>query len=84
MLMDPRRSQQHASLYHAVLQLQQEVTRPKARFKPTLPKKSGADGGANQVPANLVSHFTCTLHGELKFLLKLFWKNKKDWLISFK
>ena len=84
MLMDPRRSQQHASLYHAVLQLQQEVTRPKARFKPTLPKKSGADGGANQVPANLVSHLTCTLHGVLKFLLKLFWKNKKDWLISFK
>ena len=79
MLMDPRRSQQHASLYHAVLQLQQEVTRPKARFKPAVPKKSGADGGAN-----LVSHFTCTLHGELKFLLKLFWKNKKDWLISFK
>ena len=28
-------SQQHAGLHHAVWRLQQEVTRPKARFKPT-------------------------------------------------
>ena len=42
MLMDPHPSQQHA-----VWQLQQEVTRPKARFKPTSPEKSGVDGGAN-------------------------------------
>ena len=31
------------------LQPQQEVARPKARFKPTLPKKSGVGRGANQV-----------------------------------
>ena len=34
-----RLSQQHAGPQHAVLQLQQEVTLPKARFKPTSPKK---------------------------------------------
>ena len=36
LLMDlPPPSQQHAGLHHAVWRLQQEVTRPKARFKPT-------------------------------------------------
>ena len=40
-----RLSQQHAGPQHAVLQPQQEVTRPKARFKHTLPEKSGVDGG---------------------------------------
>ena len=40
-----RPSQQHAGPQHVVLQLQQEVTRPKERFKPTLPEKSGVDGG---------------------------------------
>ena len=30
-----------------------EVTRLKARFKPTTPEKSGVDGGANQVPTYL-------------------------------
>ena len=49
MLMDPDPSQQHAGFQHAVWQLPQKVTRPKARFKPTLPMKSGVDGGANQV-----------------------------------
>ena len=44
--MDPRPYQQHAGLQHAVLQPQQEVTRPKARFKPTSLEKSGVDGGA--------------------------------------
>ena len=53
MFMVPHPSQQHAGLNYAVLQLQQEVTRPKARFKPTSPKKSGVDGGANQVPTYL-------------------------------
>ena len=53
MVMDPHPSHKHASLHHAVWQLQQEVIRPKARFKPTLLKKSGVDGGANQVPAYL-------------------------------
>ena len=43
-------------LHHAVFQLQQQVTRPKARFKPTLPKKSGVD----VVPINL---------GQLLYLL---------------
>ena len=41
---------QHAGLHHAVWQLQQEVTRPKASFKPTSAEKSRVDGGANQVP----------------------------------
>ena len=50
MLMDSQPSQQHAGLHHGVWLLQQEVTRPKARFKTTLPEKSGVDGGANQVP----------------------------------
>ena len=39
---------------------QQEVTRPKARFKPTSPEKSWVDEGANQV----VSCFTCTPHDD--------------------
>ena len=42
--MDPQPSQQHAGLHHAVWQQQQEVTRPKARFKPTSPEKSGGMG----------------------------------------
>ena len=50
MLMDPHPSQQHIGLHYAVWQPQQEVTRPKPRFKTTLPKKSGVDGGAHQVP----------------------------------
>ena len=29
------------------------MTRPKTRFKPTSPEKSGVDGGANQVPTYL-------------------------------
>ena len=45
MLIDPHPSQQHAGLHHAVRQLQREVTRPKTRFTPTLPKKSEVDGG---------------------------------------
>ena len=44
MFMDP--GQQYTGLYHAVWQLQQEVTMPKASFKSTLPEKSGVDGGA--------------------------------------
>ena len=39
MLKDPNPSQQHEGLHHAVRQLQQEVTRPKARFKPNSPEK---------------------------------------------
>ena len=37
---------QHAGLHRAVRQLQQEVTRPKARFEPTLSKLFRVDGGA--------------------------------------
>ena len=40
MLMDPHPSQHHAGLHYAVWQLQQEVNRPKARFKPIWPEKS--------------------------------------------
>ena len=39
--LDPHPSQQRAGLHYAVWWLQQEVTRPKGRFKPTLPEKSG-------------------------------------------
>ena len=52
MLMDPHPSQQHVGLQHAVYQLQQEVSRHKARLKPTLPKKSEWMG-RNQVPKYL-------------------------------
>ena len=43
MLVDPYPSQQHAGLNNAGKCLQQDVTRPKARFKPTSLKKSGVD-----------------------------------------
>ena len=46
-------SPQHTGLQHAVFRLQQEVTRPKAKFKPTLPEKSEVDVGSNQGPTNL-------------------------------
>ena len=46
MLMDPYPIQQHTGLHCAVYILQQEVTRPKARFKPALLKK-GEQSGAN-------------------------------------
>ena len=55
MLMDPRPSQRHAGPQNSVLGLQQEVTRQKARFKPTLPDKSGVDGGAIRCQHVLVS-----------------------------
>ena len=47
MLMDPLLpSQQHGGLQHAVIFLQQEVTRPdQTLLKPTLPEKSEVDGG---------------------------------------
>ena len=53
MLMDPHPSHKHACLHRAVWQLQQEVTSPKARFKPALPEKSGVDVGTYQVPTYL-------------------------------
>lgn len=40
MPIDPHPSLQHVGPQHTVLQAQQEVTRYKARFKPTLQKKS--------------------------------------------
>ena len=54
-----------------VLQPYQEVTRPKSRFKHTLPKKSEVDGeGRDQVATYLlVSHFTYTPYYELVHLL---------------
>ena len=63
MLIDPHPSLQHAGLHHAVWQPHQEVTRP------TSPKKSGVDGGANRWQHILVSCFTCTPHGDLVQLL---------------
>ena len=43
MLLYPHPSHQQAGLQHTAWRLQQEVTRPKARFKPTSPKKCGVD-----------------------------------------
>ena len=54
MLMDPQPGQQQTGIHNAVWQLQQEVIRPKIRFKPTLLEKSGVDGGANQVPISII------------------------------
>ena len=65
MFMDPHLSQQHEGPQDAVLQPQQEVPRPKARFKPTLPKKSGVDGRAIRCQHILVSCFNYTLRGDL-------------------
>ena len=50
---DTHFSQQHAGLHHAVCTPQQEVSRPKGRFKLTLPEKSG--GGKSG--ANFVLHY---------------------------
>ena len=48
MLIDPLLpGQQHGGLQHAVIFLQQEVTRPdQTLLKPTLPEKSEVDGRA--------------------------------------
>ena len=52
MLKDPDPSQRHAAL-----KLQQEVTMLKARFKPTLSEKSGADRGLiRRQPAAKFAH----------------------------
>ena len=55
------RSQQLAGLQYVVLQLQQEVTRPKARFKSTATEKSGVNRGAIRCQHILVSCFISTL-----------------------
>ena len=55
MLMDPHPSQQHTGLHNAVLQLQQEVTMPKGRLKPTLTDKSGVDGRCQKIQ-NFTKH----------------------------
>ena len=60
MLMDPNPSQQHAVFWP-----QQEVTRPKASFKPTSPKKSDVDGGPIGCQHILDSQFIWTPHGDL-------------------
>ena len=57
MLMDPHPTQQHAGLQHAVWQLQQEVTRPNAKFKSSSPEKSGVDGWPISCHHILVSFF---------------------------
>ena len=66
MIKYPHPSHQHAGLHHAVWWPQQEVTRPKTRFKPTSSKKSGVDG-REQIRCQhiAVSCFTCNPHGDL-------------------
>ena len=59
-------SQQHAGLQYRVLRPQREVSRPKARFRHSLPKKSEVDGGETiRCQHVFVSCFTCTSHGDL-------------------
>ena len=53
MHMDSHPMHQNEGLHHAARQPQQEVTKPKAKIKTTSPKKSGVDGGSNQVPTYL-------------------------------
>ena len=50
-------SPQPTGLQHAVLRPQQDVTRPKTRFKPTLHNKCGLDGGAIRWQHILVRYF---------------------------
>ena len=56
MLIDHHPSRQHQGLQHAVIQPQQEVVRPKVRFKPTLYEKSEMHGGA--ISGQSYKHFT--------------------------
>ena len=51
-------SPQPTGLQHAVLRPQQDVTRPKTRFKPTLHNKCGLDGGAIRWQHILVRYFS--------------------------
>ena len=71
MLMDPYLSQQHSGSQHAILQPQQEVTRPNGIIRPTLPRESGVDGAALRCQHLLVSHFTCTFFALVKIELSL-------------
>ena len=48
-------SQQHTGLHCVVFGLLQDVTRPKAQFKPTLHEKSVVDWGASRGQHILVS-----------------------------
>ena len=60
-----------SGVQHAVIRKQQEVTRPKARLKPTYPKKSGVDGGAISCQHILVSCFNYSPHGDLVYNLPI-------------
>ena len=71
MVLDPYFSHGQAGLQNAFLKQQQEVTRPMARFKPTLTKKSGVDGGATRCQRILVSCFTWTPLGDLVHQISL-------------
>ena len=57
MLMDPHPSQQDVDLQYAVWQPQQEVTRLKAMFKPTSPKKSGGEIFLQAIPGFFFVYF---------------------------
>ena len=59
MLMDPHPRQQHAGLHLPVWLLQQEVTRPWAKFKSTSPEKSRRMG--EQSAANISRSVRCTV-----------------------
>ena len=49
MLMDSHPSQQYAGPQHAVIWLQQELTRPKATFEPTLPAEKSSVGVGGEI-----------------------------------
>ena len=63
---------QYPDLQYAVWQLQQEVTRPKARFKPTSPNKSGVDGGAIQALKSFVLKMAYQFISLFDFFVQLF------------
>ena len=82
MLMDPHPSQQHTGLHHAVWQLQQEVNRPKSRFKHFLAwevwggwgSKSGANNSWSVASPVLTPHILKYFICEIKFTPRCSWR----------
>ena len=69
--------QQHVGPQHEACQLQQEVTRPKARFKPTLTEKSGVDGGATYLGQPL--HLYLPRDSFTSFIIAFACRAQKSW-----
>ena len=80
MLMHSHPSQQHAGLHLAVWHLQQEVTMPRARFKPISPEKSKVDDKLKVLPKNSawkgVEMYFVGESFVLNFAYVIFWENR--------